>query len=103
MIETPEPISDEANSWVLGWVFFKTGGQNNNPDRDPGPDLGEWVKGFAAAMADYDLDHEYSSLQDALQQYGVEGDLLMNCLESAERIIAEPGFIRWPSVPVKAV
>lgn len=100
-VESVEPNSDDENSWALGWVFFKTGGQDTNPDRHPGPDLTEWVKGFAAAMADYDLDHDYSSLQDALQQLGVEEELVMACLDAAERIIAEPEFNRWPNVPVR--
>lgn len=100
-VETVEPNSDDVNSWALGWVFFKTDGQDTHADRHPGPDLTEWVKGFAAAMADYDLDHDYSSLQDALQQFGVDEELVMACLDAAERIIGEPEFNRWPNVPVR--
>ena len=52
-------------------------------------------------MADYDLAGEYPTIQTALLDHGIDADLLAECLNAAERIIAEPEFNRWPSVPVR--
>ncbi|CCE24291.1 hypothetical protein [Methylotuvimicrobium alcaliphilum] len=52
-------------------------------------------------MADYDLEGEYPSLQTTPLDHGIDADLLTECLNAAERILAEPEFNRWPSVPVR--
>jgi hypothetical protein len=52
-------------------------------------------------MADKDLDRQHPSIQAALLHYGIDADLLAECLDAAETILAEPEFSRWPSVPVR--
>jgi hypothetical protein len=63
----------------------------------------DWLKGFCAAMADYDLDGQYPSVQAALLQYGIDGDLLETWLQAAEMSLDETEFTRWPSVPVRGL
>jgi hypothetical protein len=46
------------------------------------------------------LDDPYPSIQAALLYYGIAGDLLEACLQTAEVILNEAAFNRWPSVPV---
>lgn len=93
-------MSDIPNHWAQGWAFYKSGGQGFVPDEDD-PELIEWVKGFGAAMSDYDLDRQHPSIQAALLHYGIDADLLAECLDAAEKILGEPEFSRWPSVPVR--
>lgn len=93
-------MTDIPNHWAQGWAFYKSGGKGFVPNEED-PELIEWVKGFGAAMADYDLEGEYPSLQTALLDHGIDADLLAECLKAAERILAEPEFNRWPSVPVR--
>jgi len=88
-------------SWSYGWTFFKTGRTGKPPaDVDPA-ELLDWMKGFCAAMADYDLDCRHPSIQAALLHYGIDGDLLEACLQAAEAILEEDVFNRWPAVPVR--
>lgn len=93
-------MSDIPNHWAQGWAFYKSEGKGFVPDEDD-PELIEWVKGFGAAMADYDLDGRHPSIQAALLHYGVDGDQLETCLQVAETILEEDAFYRWPSVPVR--
>lgn len=89
-------------SWSHGWAFYKSCGSGSLPSGDNPADLLDWMKGFGAAMADYDLDNEYPSIQAALLDYGIDGDLLEECLQSAELIVQEPVFNRWPpSRPIR--
>ncbi len=88
-------------SWSYGWSFYKSHGAGGLPaDIDPA-ELVDWMKGFCAAMADYDLDGGHPSIQAALLHYGIDGDLLEDCLQAAETILEEAAFNRWPSVPVR--
>jgi hypothetical protein len=88
-------------SWSYGWTFFKTGRTSKPPaDIDPS-ELRDWLKGFCAAMADYDLDNPHPSIQAALLHYGIDDDLLEECLQIAETILEEAAFNRWPSVPLR--
>jgi hypothetical protein len=90
----------ESNCWASGWAFYKYGGKAIPAFNDPS-DLISWIKGFAAAMADYDLYGVYPSIQMALLDHGIDGDLLEECLQAAELIVKEPAFNRWPSVPLR--
>jgi hypothetical protein len=93
---------DIPNHWANGWVFFKSGGRAPIPGKD-NRELIEWVKGFCAAMADYDLEGEYPTIEVALLDYDIDGELLAACLDAAERVLDEPEFNRWPSVPVRGL
>ncbi|WP_020565908.1 hypothetical protein [Methylosarcina fibrata] len=88
-------------SWSYGWTFFKTGRTGMPPADIEAAELTDWLKGFCAAMADYGLDGEHPSIQAALLHYGIDGDLLEECLKAAEIIIDVNEFNRWPSVPVR--
>jgi hypothetical protein len=88
-------------SWSYGWTFFKTG-RTGKPPADIGTaELRDWLKGFCAAMADYDLECRHPSIQAALLHYGIDGDLLETCLQTAESIFEDATFNRWPGVPVR--
>jgi hypothetical protein len=88
-------------SWSYGWAFYKTG-RIGKPPADIGlAELRDWLKGFCAAMADYDLDGGHPSIQTALLHCRIDGDLLEECLQTAEAILSEAAFNRWPSVPVR--
>lgn len=56
------------------------------------------MKDFCAAIADYDLEGRHPSIQAALLHYGIDGDLLEECLQTAEVILKEDAFNCWPSV-----
>jgi hypothetical protein len=88
-------------SWAHGWAFYKSGGTGSLPAGDSPADLLDWMKGFGAALADHDLDGQHPSIQAALLHYGIDGDLLEDCLQAAELIVEEPTFNRWPSVPIR--
>lgn len=92
-------MTNRSNGWTQGWAFYQTG-SGGVPNEDS-PELIDWMKGFAAAMTDYDLEGEYPSIQVALMDYGIDADLLAACLDAAEQIVQEPEFNRWPSVPVR--
>lgn len=83
-----------------GWAFFTGGGSRNGsslPALDDPLDLLEWMKGFGAAMADYDLDGRYPSVQAALLDCGVDGDLLEDLLQATEVIRDGEEWHRWPA------
>ncbi|MGR8951132.1 MAG: hypothetical protein ACU83V_01760 [Gammaproteobacteria bacterium] len=74
-------------SWSYCWAFYKTG-RTGKPPADVDPDeLKDWMKGFGAAMADDDLSGRHPSVQAALLHYGIDGDLLETCLQTAEIIL----------------
>lgn len=93
-------MTDIPDYWANGWAFFKSGGQAPFPD-EHNPELIEWVKGFCAAMADYDPEGEYPTIEVALLAHDIDNTLLAACLDAAERVLEEPEFNRWPSVPVR--
>jgi hypothetical protein len=83
-----------------GWAFYKRGGMRGGaplPAIDDPLDLLEWMKGFGAAMADYDLDGRYPAIQAALLDCGIDGDELEELLDAAEVIRDGEEFCRWPS------
>lgn len=97
-------MSDDIHDYGLGWAFLKGGGMPGGcllPDA--GGDLREWIKGYAAALADYDPTGDAASIEAALRNDGVEGDLLEKLLLAAEAELADESgeWIRWPSVPVR--
>jgi len=90
----------ESELYGEGWAFYKRGGVRGGeplPALDDPLDLLEWMKGFGAAMADYDLDGRYSSIQAALLHCGVDGDLLEDLLQAAEVIRDGEEWHRWPA------
>jgi hypothetical protein len=88
-------------SWSYGWTFYKTGRTGKPPADIDSAELRDWLKGFCAAMADDDLDGRHPSIQAALLHCGIDGDLLEECLQTADAILNEAAFNRWPSVPVR--
>jgi hypothetical protein len=88
-------------SWSYGWTFYKTGRTGKPPAGIDPADLRDWIKGFGAAMADNDLECRHPSIQAALLHCGIDGDLLEECLRTAETILDEHAFNRWPSVPLR--
>ncbi|MDP2201869.1 MAG: hypothetical protein Q8K07_07615 [Methylicorpusculum sp.] len=74
-------MTDISNHWAQGWAFFKSGGKGFVPNEDD-PELIEWVKGFGAAMSDYDLDRQHPSIQVALLHYGITA-LMLTCSRNA--------------------
>jgi hypothetical protein len=93
---------NETKRWGDGWAFYKS---NWKHDEFPPPvdDCIEWIKGYAAAMTDYDFEsyREHHSIQAALLHHGIVGYLLEACLLAAETVCAGGEWCRWPSVPVR--
>ena len=89
--------------WADGWAFYKGKGEPREflPPLD---ECLEWIKGYAAAQADYDLEpcHEHGSIEASLVDHRVEGDLLESCLMAAEEVLNGDEWTRWPSVPVRS-
>jgi hypothetical protein len=92
----------EQDRWPDGWAFYKGNGKPDNL-LPPIDDTGEWIKGYAAAQADYDLEpfREHQSIEASLADHGISGDLLESCLVSAESALSGDEWCRWPSVPVR--
>lgn len=88
--------------WAKGWAFYVGGGKSDAllPLFE---DCGEWIKGYCAAMADYDLEpyREHPSIQAALLRHGIDGELLEVCLKAADAVVAGDEWNRWPSVPTR--
>lgn len=90
----------DAEQFGNGWAFYKRGGVHGDspiPVLDDPLDLIDWVNGFAAALADDDLDGQYPSLQAALLGCGIDGELLKELLEAAEVINDGDEWCRWPA------
>jgi hypothetical protein len=90
----------EDENFGDGWCFFKRGGVRGGapvPALGDPLDLVEWMKGFGAAMADYDPDGRYPSIRAALLDCGIDGDLLEELLEAAEVIRDGEEWCRWPT------
>jgi len=92
---------EEEILWANGMVFFKSD-DDKEKFLPPLDNCCEWMKGFCAAMADYDLNHENSSIQEALVNKGIKGELLEVCLISAETIFSGDEWERIPDVPIRA-
>lgn len=96
----------EAEIFGKGWAFF-VGGGGGTRKGDPLPAYDdplatiEWMKGFAAALADCDLFGHYPSIEAALVDFGITGELLEELLSACEVIRDGEEWCRWPSVPVR--
>lgn len=83
-----------------GWAFFVGGGTrkgNPLPAYDDPLATIEWMKGFAAALADCDLFGHYPSIEAALVDFGITGELLEELLLACEVIRDGEEWCRWPS------
>lgn len=94
-------MKNESDHWAHGWAFYKSNGIGDEPPEESSVALQNWMKGFGAAMADDDLGDQHPSIQAALLHYGIDGDLLEDCLQAAETLLEEAAFNRWPTVPVR--
>ena len=88
------------NNYGLGWAFFKCegvcGGSFLPFESD---DIVEWMKGFMSAQADYDCQHR--SVEAALIDFGVKGDLLVRLLDAATFALETSEWLRLPGVPLR--
>ena len=98
-----EDISEVFNRWSDGWAFYRGNGESRD-FLPPVDDCFEWIKGYAAAQADYDLEpfREHGSIEDSLVDHRVTGVLLESCLMAAENVLEGDEWTRWPSVPVRS-
>lgn len=83
----------------LGWAFYKTNDARQLPADDV--DFCEWIQGFCAAQIEYDVGGEYATIESALRDFGVDGDLLSRVLDAADDVLKRNDWIRWPSVPTR--
>ena len=92
----------EDNRWAEGWAFYKGSGK---PDKylPPTDDCGEWIKGYAAAMADYDPIGDCQSIEASLRTDGIDGERLESLLAAAEALESSDSgeWMRWPSIPAR--
>jgi hypothetical protein len=96
-------MGEKISDYGRGWTFYKTDGADDEHLPSNG-DIEPWMQGYCAAMADYDLEtwRGHASIEAALLYHGISDDLLEECLDAAERILAAPLQGRWPSVPVRS-
>jgi hypothetical protein len=92
---------DPETQFGNGFAFYKGAGKSDRLLPFHGEDHREWIKGFCMAMADYDLEQEDPTIQAALLNLGIDGDLLEDLLQAAESIADSDEWCRWPSVPVR--
>jgi len=92
-------MNDEFDLWAYGWAFYK--GDGSKSLMPTVEDCTEWMQGFCIAMADYDIEKADASIQEALVNKGVEGELLESCLASAELIFQSEEWQRVPDVPIR--
>lgn len=103
--EEMDEIDESGYGW--GWAFFKGGGAKESkvplPLDRPAEYQTEWMKGFAAAMADYGIFEDYPDIRSAMIDCGIEGEALETLLAAADRALdTQTEWMRWPSVPVRA-
>jgi len=92
-------MNNESDLWGYGWAFYKKDGSSDL--MPPVENCIEWMQGFCIAMADYDIGKEDASIQEALVNKGIQGELLESCLVSAESIFKSDEWQRVPDVPVR--
>ena len=77
--------NSEINDYGLGWAFFKMDGVRGGAFLPFESDnLVEWMKGFMAAQADYDVPQQYGSVESALIDMDAEGALWAKLLNAAD-------------------
>lgn len=90
----------ERDRWFgQGWAFYVGGGAKRGlplPALDDPLVTLEWMKGFAAALADSDLSRYYPSIEAALVDFGLTGELLEELLQACELIQDSEEWCRWP-------
>lgn len=93
----------EINDYGLGWAFFKSDGVRGGAFLPLETDnLVEWMKGFMAAQADYDVPQQYNSVEAALIDMDAEGVLLAKLLDAADTaLLPSDEWLRLPNVPVR--
>lgn len=93
---------DDINHYSLGRVFYKRDGvRGGNFLPLETDDLVLWISGFMSAQADCDIDGDYQSIEAALIDYDVEGELLIKLLNAAEIALSGDTWLRLPNVPVR--
>jgi hypothetical protein len=93
---------NEIDHYHLGWAFFNTYGVKGGCFLPLETDnLVEWMQGFMAAQADYDLPQEYKSVEAALIDNGAEGVLLTKLLQAADSVASGDELCIVPNVPVR--
>jgi len=92
---------DESNAYGLGWAYYKSCGEYDPPGLAD-DDLAEWIKGFAAALAEYGQ-QEYSTIEVALADLRISGPLLEACLKAAEDVRQGGEWCRWPSMSIRGL
>lgn len=91
---------EEIGSFGLGWAFYKSNGSKTSyPNKDTNSI--EWIKGFCAAMADYEEFDGHTSISTALKHYAIDDNTLEEQLKAAEEALQGDEWMRWPSVPVR--
>lgn len=89
-------------SFANGFAFYKSRGNYTEALAQRCLDNSEWIKGFCCALADYDLEGEYKSIEQALLACGVEDVLLSELIQTAEHVLNNTTeFMRWPNVPIR--
>lgn len=94
--------TNKIDDYSLGWAFFKMDGVRGGAFLPFETDnLVDWMKGFMAAQADYDVPQQYKSVEQALIDYDAEGALLAMLLDAADMALQGDEWLRLPYVPVR--
>lgn len=94
-----------AKIYGHGWAYYLSDRRPPEllPGLHQGPELVEWIKGYAAALANCDLIGDCPSIESSLRTDGIGGEILERLLTAAEILVsADSGeWMRWPSIPVR--
>jgi hypothetical protein len=103
-----EQRNDEISAYAMGWATCKGGPSRADwiPATDDDEETRrEWVKGYAAALADIDPWGEQVSIEAALKSDGLSGAALEALLIAGETLERGEGwgdnFTRWPAAAVR--
>ncbi len=95
-------MNDNDNTgFSNGFAFYKSHGIYTNMSPMYCFDYIGWMKGFCCALADYDLDHEYPTIEQALTAVDIENYYVQELLNVAEHIVSGEEWCRWSSIPIR--
>ena len=94
-----ETDNNDIGFYGFGWAFYKSCGDafNDQLDHATDDDIKEWLKGFLAAFADYEI--ENNSVTATLKEFGFDDAKAHKFVLLAQQMINESDeWIRLPSI-----
>ena len=98
-VQNDETDNDEIGYYGFGWAYYKSCGNafNDQLDHASDNDIKEWLKGFLAAFADYEI--ENISVTETLKEFGFDDTKAAKFVLLAHQMINEVDeWIRLPAI-----